>query len=135
MHRMVMTRVSKLTIPAVHFVEHALALQCSESLRERLREAPAVVALWPNGSQQVLWGQDYLTRYRVLGHATAKVLLLRVSDEGDCSFLNRVVMALKEQDPATLKSRQVSSGSGKGRRAFLGSDANCTSQAPAWRVA
>jgi hypothetical protein len=133
MFRMTMTRVSKLMIPAGHFVEHARALQCSRNLRERLHAAPAVVALWPNGSQQVVWGHDYLKRWRVLGHATAKVLLLRVSDEEDCIYLNSAVLALKEQDAHSLKARQ-SAVSGKEKRASPWSG-NCTGPDAAWRMA
>ena len=76
-----------------------MTLQLSKSLRERLRAAPAVVALRPNCSQEVVWGQEYLTRSRAMGLATAQILLLRVADDEECRFLNQMVLHLKGVRP------------------------------------
>jgi hypothetical protein len=103
---MTLTRITKrLLLPAGHYVEAAVALQVSKHLRERLRAASVVIALWPNGSQDVVWGGDDLTRARALGRRTAQILLLRVSDDDDCRFLDRMVHCLKEQPPASLASK------------------------------
>ena len=60
---MSLTRISKLAIPADHYEEDALVLQYSQHLCDRLRAAPAVVAVWPNGSRQVVWGLDCYSSY------------------------------------------------------------------------
>ncbi|HEX5107620.1 MAG TPA: hypothetical protein VFV95_04205, partial [Vicinamibacterales bacterium] len=54
------------------FIEHARALGHSRQLRKLLRMAPMVVALWPDGTQELLFGGDYLTHQKALGHTQVR---------------------------------------------------------------
>jgi len=126
-HRMTLTRIFKLVIPAGHYVEAAVALRVSKHLRERVAAAPVVVALWPTGSQEVVWGSDYLTRARTLGQEATQILLLRVADAEDSRYLNRMVLG--------LKGRPLPAQSGKGVSAAQGVGPDRSRQDPGWRLA
>ena len=95
----------RLRIPAGHYVEQASALQCSRSLRERLAEASVVVALWPTGAQEVVWGRELLMRLGAGGQSRVKVLLLRVADDEDYASLNRTAHLCK--DPGGVRTKSL----------------------------
>ena len=118
----------RLAIPAGHYVEQASALQCSQSLRERLDAATVVVALRPTGVQEVVWGHDHLMRLSARGQGMMKVLVLRVSDDEDYENLNSVVLHSKDPHGMLTKLRRVKASS-------AAQAAGASRLHPSWRLA
>lgn len=100
----------RLIIPSGHYVEHALALQRSAELRNRLRSAPVVVAVHLDGTQEVLWGVEDLIEGHARGELTAEVAMFRVTDEEDSSLL--IGMLLSEKGFTGQQSKSASEQSG-----------------------
>ena len=76
-------------------IKHARALGHSKQLRKLLRMAPMIVALWPDGTQELLFGGDYLTHQKALGHTQFRGLFLRVANEEEISYLVAVIVREK----------------------------------------
>jgi|ERR1041384_3866771 hypothetical protein len=77
--------------PPSSYVEHALSLQRSPELQTSLHEAEAVIALRPDGSRTVVWGEGVLKN----SDTNRQVLQLRISDDDDCWFLIDAVLRTK----------------------------------------
>lgn len=77
-------------------IPHADELRFDKGLRQRLRQAVVVVVIWPNETQELLWGGDYLTHLYALGEPIGfGGLFLRVSTEAQCQFVAEAIVALK----------------------------------------
>lgn len=90
-------------IPAGVVLPHALNLEHSSRARRALRNARVVVAVYPNGVQELLHGGDDLTHQLALageidGAAVEGAMLIRV-DRSDHADL--IVLHLCRQKPQT----------------------------------
>lgn len=77
-------------------IPHADELRFDKGLRQRLRQAAVVIVIWPNETQELLFGGDYLTHLHALGE---KLVLgcvhFRVSTEAQCCLVVDAMVQLK----------------------------------------